>query len=344
MRIAVNARVTAFSMGGQQRVAAEVGRRLHAAEFIAPSRPLGGVSGHLWEQFVLPLRARGTLLWSPSATGPILTRRQVVTLHDIAFLDVPEYFSRSFRAFYKLLTPRLVRNAAHVVTVSEFSRGRIMERLSVPDDRISVIPNGVADMFRLYSPTDVAATRAALDLPQRYFLLQATADRRKNLPRTLAAWARAQRELPDDLMLVVSGNLGRTHVFGEVGDIAQTPRTRLLGYVDDAHMGPLLAGAEAFLFPSLYEGFGLPIVEAMACGAPVLTADATATREIAGEAALLVDPASEDSIARGIVAFAKDPALRAKFAAAGIAHARRFTWDNAAARYEALFERLSQSQ
>ncbi len=341
MRIAVNARVTAFATGGQQRVAAEILKRLHNVNMVAPAKPLGGAMGHLWEQLVLPFRTRGEFLWSPSATGPILKSRQVVTLHDIAFFDVPEFFSASFRAFYGALIPLLVRRCAIVVTVSEFSRQRIIQRLGLPEDKVIVIPNGVTDVFRIYSADEIDVTRKALNLPKRYVLLQATSDRRKNLQQTFAAWAQAQPELPEDLHLAASGNLGRSHVFGDLGDVAQAPRTCLLGYVAEEHMGPLMAGAEFFLFPSLYEGFGLPIIEAMSCGTPVLTADASATGEIAGGAALLVDPTSTDSIAAGIVRMARDSDLRGQLSAAGLLRASQFTWDDAARQYEDLFARLS---
>lgn len=343
MQVAVNARVTAFTIGGQQRVTAEILKRLTNVEMIAPSRPLGGVAGHAWEQIILPLRARGRLLWSPSATGPLLKPFQVVTLHDIAFLDVPEFFSGTFRAAYAAIIPALVRRAAMVVTVSEFSRKRIVERLGLPEERIEVIGNGVTDVFRAYSADEIAATRAALKLPPRYALLQATSDRRKNLQRAFAAWEKAQPDLPSDLYLAASGNLGRSHVFGEIGDVSKSPRTLMLGYVPEEHMGPLMAGAEFFVFPSLYEGFGLPIIEAMACGTPVLTADATATAEVAGEAALLVDPHSVDSIAGGIVRIAQDERLRVRLASEGRQRAARFDWNDAAARYERLFARLMRS-
>jgi glycosyltransferase involved in cell wall biosynthesis len=170
--------------------------------------------------------------------------------------------------------------------------------------------------------------------------LQATSDRRKNLARSLEAWEAAQARVAPDLTLVVSGNLARAHVFGDIGNVRETPRTRLLGFVDEAHMGPLTAGAEGFLFPSIYEGFGLPIVEAMACGAPVLTADATATAEIAGDAALLVDPLDVGAIADGIVALAADEELRRRLSGMGFARAKLFSWDAAAAKYRALFARL----
>lgn len=340
MKIAVNARVTKFAMGGQQRVAAEIATRLGPMTEIVPDRPLGGMKAHAWEQFALPVRARGHLLWSPSATGPIAKADQVVTLHDVAFLDVPEFFSRSFTAFYKALLPVLVKRVARVVTVSEFSRQRIATTLGIDASRIDVIPNGVSSHFRPYLAHEIAATRAALDLPARYLLLQATADRRKNLAATLRAWAIAQRALQQEITLVVSGNLGRAHVFGDVASIPDVPRTKMIGYVDEVHMGPLMAGAEAFLFPSLYEGFGLPIIEAMACNTPVLTAAATATGEIAGNAAMLVDPTSDTAIADGIVSLMRDDGLRSRLAADGLVRARDFSWDNAADRYRSLFRSL----
>jgi glycosyltransferase involved in cell wall biosynthesis len=344
LRIAVNARVTAFAIGGQQRVASEVMKRLGAAKLIAPAKPLGGVKGHLWEQTALAWQARGHLLWSPSATGPLLCRRQIVTLHDVAFLDEPQFFSASFRMLYENLTPALTRVAARVVTVSEFSRRRILESFGTPPEKVVVIGNGVSPNFRPQSAEEIARTRAALDLPSRYFLLQATSDRRKNLAAALQAWGKALPDLPDDLHLVISGNLDRGHVFGKL-DVAMTaPRMHAVGYVAEEHMAPLMAGAEAFLFPSLYEGFGMPIIEAMACATPVLTSAATATQEVAGDKALLVDPKSVDDIARGIVTLSRDADLRANLAAEGPGHAAKFTWEDVAQRYIRLFEEVERER
>ncbi len=340
MRLAVNARVTSFSMGGQQRVTAEILKRLGPVETIAPSRPLAGPRGHAWEQFVLPLRTIGRLLWSPSATGPVVKRDQVVTLHDVAFLDRPEFFSANFARAYRMILPPLMKRAARVVTVSEFSRRRIAFWYGLDPGEIEVIGNGVSEQFRHYGADEIAATRAALGLPPTYFLLQATSDRRKNLAGALAAWAAALPHLPAGLELVVTGNLARTHVFGDMGPIGEAPRVKLLGYVEEEHMGPLLAGAQVFLFPTLYEGFGLPIVEAMACGAPVLTSAATATQEIAGEAALLVDPTSVDDIAHGMRKLALDASLRARLVAAGQERAKLYSWDDAARKYRELFRSL----
>lgn len=338
-RLAVNARVTAFSMGGQQRVAAEIIRRLGDIDLVAPASRLEGMKGHAWEQLALPARTVGRLLWSPSATGPLLKSRQVVTLHDVAFFDVPEFFSAAFGGFYRTLIPALLRRVEHVVTVSEFSRRRIIDLMGVDPERISIIGNGVTANFRPHKPDEIAATRTALGLPARYLLLQATSDRRKNLPRVLEVWRDVQARLPQELWLVVSGKLSGAHVFGDIR-LEEAPRTKLLGFVEDAHMGPLMSGAEAFLFPSLYEGFGIPIIEAMASGAPVLTSNASATGEVAGDAALLIDPSSHASIAQGIERLVADTSLRARLASAGLERAAAFTWDDAAARYRALFARL----
>lgn len=340
MKLAVNTRVASQAMGGQQRVTAEILTRLGEVEAIAPAQPLGGLKGHLWEQTILPWRARGKLLWSPSASGPLAVRRQVVTLHDVAFLDVPEFFAPNFVRAYSALAPRLARRVDKIVTVSEFSRQRIAKLFDLDPASIEVIFNGVSAHFRRYGEDEIARTRAALNLPPRYLLLQATSDKRKNLKRTLEAWRAAQACAPPDLVLAVTGNLARAHVFGDIGPIDQTPRTHLLGFVDEAHIGPLMAGAETFLFPSIYEGFGMPIVEAMACGAPVLTADATATSEVAGDAALLVDPLDVRSIAAGIAQMISDAPLRDRLRAAGLQRARAFDWDAAAALYKALFARL----
>jgi glycosyltransferase involved in cell wall biosynthesis len=339
MSLAINTRIVAFQMGGQQRAAAEVAKRLEAASEIRPSRPLGGVEGHLWEQFVLPVRAHGRLLWSPSATGPLSYPRQVVTVHDMAFVDVPECFSASFRRLYAALTPALMRRVAKVVTVSEFSRLRILERVAIDPDKVIVIGNGVSDQFRIQDPAAIARTRAALQLPGRYFLINTTS-RRKNAARALRAWRAALPFLPDDLWLIVSGSCDRTRVTGEAEALDAAPRTRFIGHVAEENLAPLIGAAEAFLFPSLYEGFGIPILEAMACATPVLTSDATATREVADGKALLIDPHDETSIGRGIVALATDASLRARLSAIGPPHAAKFTWEDVANRYRALFDNL----
>ncbi|MBV1704724.1 MAG: glycosyltransferase family 4 protein [Hyphomicrobiales bacterium] len=337
-RIFVNARIAGQPVNGQSRALAEILCRLPAATKLAPRKPLGGAAGHAWEQAVLPLLAAGGTLWSPSATGPALHPRHVVTLHDVAFLDRPDFYSPAFARFYATLAPALARTARRIVTVSEFSASRIRERLPAARDKLVVIGNGVASRFRPQAPHAIAAARAKLALPARYLLAQAPANKRKNLDGLYAAWRAALPALPGDLELVVSGKALERRAFGDVTEPPAPPRVRRIGFVDDGDMAPLLAGAEAFVFPSLYEGFGIPVIEAMACGTPTLTSNVTATAEVAGDAALLVDPASPEAMARGLVAIATDGAVRARRALAGPARAAAYSWDDAARRYAALFE------
>jgi glycosyltransferase involved in cell wall biosynthesis len=343
-QVCVNARVTAFAMGGQQRVAAEIMKRLPGMQQIAPKKPLSGLKGHAWEQAVLPRLAKGRLLWSPSATGPLVQSNQVVTVHDTAFIDHPEFFSPSFVKLYTALIPRLVHRAAVTVTVSEFSRNRLAKLAGIPLERIQVIYNGVADHFRLYSASEIEATRAALKLPQRYVLCQATSDKRKNLVGTVEAWRAVRSQLPPDIKLVIAGNLGRAHVFGAMDITIDDPDIHLTGYVAEEHMGPLLAGAEVFLFPSLYEGFGLPLVEAMATGTPVITGNTTALPEVAGQAARLVDATNPRELGEAMVALLSDSNARSALRAKGLRRAAHFTWDKAARDYEWTFQRLMTAQ
>ena len=192
MEVAINMRVAAFQMGGQQRAAAEVANRLAAAIEIKPKSPLCGLAGHLWEQLALPVRAGGRLLWSPSATGPLVYSRQVVTVHDVAFLDVPECFSASFRQLYAKLTPALMRRVAKVVTVSEFSRRRIIERTAVDPNKIVVIGNGVSNQFQIQGSigdrenAGGASTSGTLFSYQRHFSTQERGPRVASLAVHLA--------------------------------------------------------------------------------------------------------------------------------------------------------------
>jgi glycosyltransferase involved in cell wall biosynthesis len=319
-------------MSGVQRVTGEILSRLSGKiAAVAPRRPLNGRMGHLWEQAVLPLRVRGRLLWSPSATGPLATGNQVVSIHDLAFLDHSEFFSPEFARFYGGLVRALARRAQHIITVSQFSRRRIEDRLGVPREKISVIPNGVSLTFRRYSPDACDTVSRKLKLPTRqYVLAQATSDRRKNFSRIVEAWTAVAGHLPDQVWLVVTGNTGRTHIFGDGLPPETGPRIFRLGFVSEEDLPPLTAGALAFLYPSLYEGFGLPVLEAMAAGTPVITSNSSALSETAGGAAILVSPQSVNELAAAILRIVDAPEIRARLTSAGLDHVRQFSWDRAA--------------
>jgi glycosyltransferase involved in cell wall biosynthesis len=330
--VAINGRFRTQTMSGVQRVAAALTARLRTPhEVIAPPASLPWALGHPWEQLVLPARAGRRVLWSPCNTGPVGAARHVVTLHDAAVLDHPEWFSRGYAALYAQLWPQLARRAK-LVTVSAFSRGRLADRLGVPEADIAVVPNGVDERFRPAAEGELASVRRAHGLGEGpYFLTLSTLEPRKNLALVLRAWEHARRSL-SGVRLVVAGSAGRRAVFAGAAapELAEAPDVTFAGHVAEGELPALIAGARALLYPSLYEGFGLPVLEAMACATPVVTTRCGALPEVAGEATLYVDPQDADDLAATIVRLAEDDALARSLATAGLAQAAGFSWAAAA--------------
>jgi glycosyltransferase involved in cell wall biosynthesis len=328
MPIHVNGRYLAQRLTGQQRYAHEIVSRLqNRLDVIAPPAKSRGVRGHLWEQLMLPRRLGHGLLWSPSTTGPLSVKRQVVTIHDCAFFDQAHCFSRAFAAWYQFLVPRLARAARQIIAVSEFSKQRIVELCRVPTEKVSVIYSGVGQQFRPHSAIEIAAARTKLSLPERYILCVGSLEPRKNLARLLQAWQRVQPRL-GDLSLVLVGS--KSHVFRDIGLSEQPAAVHLAGYLDDDLLPAVYSAAEFFVYPSVYEGFGLPVIEAMASGVPVITSRVTALPEVAGDAAAYVDPLQVESIASGIENLAHNEQLKSDLRRKGTMRAAQFDWERTA--------------
>ena len=331
-QIALNARFHSHQPTGMQRYALELssrfGRHLDA---LKPDKPLRGPSGHLWEQVFLPSAVRGRLLWSPNTTGPLAIEKQVCTFHDLIPLDHPEWFNRRFGQWYQWLLPRLAKRVRRIIAISEFTKQRIVERLGVSEEKVAVIPNGVDARFSPRSEQEVEAARTVLGIGKAsYLLCVGSLEPRKNLGRLLAAWRKAQTTAPDEMVLVVAGGPANTRVFESVVLGPVPARVHFTGYVSDEVLPSLYSGAVALLYPSLYEGFGLPPLEAMACGTPVITSRNTSLPEVVGDSAVLVDPYDVDSIATGIQQVLSSASLRDGLKASGLAQAKRFTWESAA--------------
>lgn len=293
-----------------------------------PVRRVGRRAGSAWEQLDLPRHARGGLLVSLGNVAPLLSRRQIVVIHDAAVHAQPAAYSRAFRLWYRLLQPGLVRTGATVATVSMFSRQELASRLGVPQAGVAVLSEGCEHILR----TDPdPGTLARHDLAYgRYVLVVGNLSAHKNLA-ALGATARALAAR--GLVLVVTGGFDRS-VFAARGSLPEP--ARYVGRVSDAELRALYAGALCFLFPSRYEGFGLPAVEAMACGCPVVLSDIPALREVGGDAACYCDPASPDGIADAVCSLADDRALARRLAESGRARAADFTWPAAAGRLRDL--------
>lgn len=340
--IVVNARVLASPITGVQRYTRELLLRWkNAVRVIKPGAYSQGVIGHAWEQFVLPRMVKDATLFSPSNTGPLSTEKQVVTIHDMAVFDCPETFSMGFRSWYQMLLPKLVRRALHIIAVSAFTKGRIQAHIDVSPDRISVIPNGVSSQFR--PGLQSGNVLATLGLPSRsYVLAVGSTERRKNIAGLMKAWQRVQKRLAQDTWLVVAG--GRNPRVFRDNSLPQVPeRVFLLGRVEDESLPALYAGARAVAYLSTYEGFGLPLLEAMASGIPVLASNASSLPEVAAGSTLLVDPFDIEAIENGLERVLEDAELRSRLTAQGLTRATEFSWDRTAHRTWDLLQQVGEA-
>lgn len=329
LAIVVNGRCLHRPVTGVERYTTEMLACLaDRVRVVARPRPAGGIGGHLWEQVRLPLLVgRHELLWSPANTGPLAVSRQVVTVHDVSPLDHPEWFHPGFAAWYRLLLPALARRVRRIITDSSFSRARILERLRLAEERVASIPCGVGPQFAPAPAEAIAAVRRRYDLPAPYLMTVGSLQPRKNLATLFTAFALVRREA-SDVDLAVAGTSRATFGSPAVGRVP--PGVALLGFVDDEDLPALYSGAAAVVVPSLYEGFGLTVLEAMACGAPVVVASGTALDDVAGDAALKVDARSAEALAEGLTQVLSDSTLRSTLRRHGLARARQFPWERAA--------------
>lgn len=330
--IALNARFNLERPTGMQRYAFEVSRRFKAhLDPVRPKSTLHGMSGHLWEQFYLPTVVRGRLLWSPINTGPLAITRHVCTIHDLIPLDHPEWFSARFACWYRWLMPKLAGRLQHIIAVSRFTKERIVELLNVPEERITVIPNGVDQRFSPRPAEEVEKVCSALGIrPKSYVLSVGSLEPRKNLQRLLEAWGSIHDVIPADIDLVITGAPGNALVFRSVSLQGRQPRVHFTGYMDEEKLPALYSGALLFVYPSLYEGFGLPPVEAMACGTPVVTSRGSSLAEVVGNNAIVVDPYSPEAIAQGILQAIFDNSRLESLRRSGLERVRHLTWDRTA--------------
>lgn len=338
MSVLINNRIMSTTLTGVQRYLAEIKLRLRTDFDIAePAEPLRGFKGHIWEQTSLALKSPKLLLWSPSNSGPVFRAHQVLTIHDMVPIDHPEWVGKKYAAWYGQIMPMLARKVHHVVTVSEFSRQRIVATCGIPESKVSVVLNGVDARF--FAESDPASL-APLELPfKRYVLALGSIEPRKNLENLMRAWQKIEDRYQGEIGLVVAGGKGAAQVFGSF-EVECRPRfVHFTGHVADELLPALYRSATAFCYTSRYEGFGLPLAEAMASGVPSVGSQATSIPEVVGDAGLLVPPTDPDAIAEAIRHLLDNPAEAARLGAAGRKRVRRFDWDHAAAEIDAIFDK-----
>jgi glycosyltransferase involved in cell wall biosynthesis len=351
MHLVVNGKFTAQRLTGVQRVAYELMRAVrsnqtakdeievavppNAVDSASPIdrlRPVPWLKGDLWEQIALPLATRGELLLSLCNSGPVFKRRHVVMVHDMAVYDTPHTFSWLFRTWYRIKFSMLIRYAPILLTVSSFSKSRICSLLGVDESRVRVVRPG-ADHFARIAAEPAIVERLGLS-GVKYCVIVGSLDPRKNLARVLAAVGKLGH-LRDVKFVVVGG--ANTRVFAQSGSSglaapagAENPQIVRAGYVSDGELKALYEHAACLAFPSLYEGFGLPPLEAMFCGCPAIVSRHPALVEACGDAAMHCDAESIDDIAQKIERMLTDDALRARYKQAGLRHAHAQSWDRSA--------------
>ena len=315
MRVAIDVSPLVQTRAGTARYLESLMRELRARDDVALTTRAFGRSDRgstlardaVWYPFLLGREETADVLHCPTYRGPARSRVPlVVTVHDLAIFRHPEAFNRWTRAYSPRVVPRVLAAAQRVIAVSEFTRRELIELLRVPDEKIRVVPNAVGDEF-----TNVGEAAQG-----DYVLAVGTLEPRKNLARLVEAARRTKREL----RVVGARGWGGVEVGGN--------GVRWLGEVSDRELARLYRGAACVAYPSLYEGFGIPVLEAMACGAPVVTTRGTAMEEVADGAAVLVDARDPAEIATGIERAATD---RDELVARGLERASQFRWDAVAA-------------
>ena len=343
--IVINGRFLSRRVTGVERYGGEILRYIgnnsrveKPALSLVETTRLNGVAGHAWEQFILPTKLnQHSILWSPANTGPLMVRNQVLTVHDLSPLEHPEWFQPGFAAWYRLFLPTLIKRVKRMIVSSEYTKQKIMMRFGVKD--VLVAPAGVDT--NIFHP-DVRQDR--YEFPQEYILFVGSLQLRKNLQLLLKTWNEIKNDFADT-WLVVAGDSGR--IFNNIKFVAYE-RVRFLGYVADADLPGLYANAKLFVLPSLDEGFGLPALEAMACGTPVIVSDGGALPETVGDAAMIFnlntlgsDGLPSDRLGIAIKECLSNSNLHSSLKEKGLARAKIFSWQTTA---DLIWKNLNEMQ
>lgn len=297
----------------------------------------------MWEQIAQPWvlhQKRIDLLHGLAFVTPLLSPcPTVVTIFDLSFLRFPESFRRANRAYLRLFTPLSARRAQRVIAISEHTKRDVVHLLGVPAEKVEVIYCGVEPEFYPRSRAEVQAFRQQKGLPERFVLFVGTLEPRKNVRRLIEAYAQI-RDL--GVKLVIVGGKGWLYgdIFASVERLGLSSEVLFAGYVPAEELPLWYNAAELFVFPSLYEGFGLPPLEAMACGTPVVSSNAASLPEVIGEAGLLVAPQDAEGLTEAMRRVLGDQSLREQLRERGLRQARQFSWEKAAQQTITVYQQV----
>ena len=341
MKIFINARFLTQNITGVQRYAIEISKALKKIypelTFIAPKNIVhlelaeelnvdlyGKLKGYLWEQIDLPKYLKdhnNPLLVNLANSAPLLYKNQVMTVHDLSFLREPKWFSKKFYYYYKFLIPTAAKSSLKIITGSKFSKNEITKLLKIPEKKIYVVYHGVSERFNPIEKSD--------NKHNNYLLAVSSLDPRKNLKNLILAFNKLN--LKDAKLIIAgaeskvfAGNTGIKKLIHSNNNIITT------GHINDGELIGLYKNAISFIYPSFYEGFGLPPLEAMACGCPVVVSNAASLPEVCKDAAYYIDPYHIESMAKGIYEVATNEALKQSLIKKGFERAKMFNWEKSA--------------
>lgn len=277
---------------------------------------------------------------------PGVKGKKVVTIHDMTFKVYPETMRNKTKILLQLNIKKSIKRADKIIADSEFTKSEIQKYYNIETDKIAVVPCGID--FNVFHPDymidEIEQTKQKYEIQGKYFLYLGTLEPRKNLKRLILAFAmfckkQKQENCPN---LVLAGGKGWKYeeIFLAAKECGVEHKIKFIGYVPDEDVPRLMSGADVFCFPSLYEGFGMPPLEAMACGVPVLTSNCSSLAEVVGDAAITVDPNSVEAIAGGMQRLWENPELGAQLREKGLKQAQKYSWENAAEKLYDVYEEL----
>ncbi|RJO59646.1 glycosyltransferase family 1 protein [Candidatus Parcubacteria bacterium] len=353
MRVAIDLQATAGQPTGFGRYLSQIYRALKK---VAPGdvelvqinwvkKNLRTPARLIWDQVGLPFAAawkRPDVLFVPAFSTPILwPGKMVVACHDLIGRLFPENFSRTARLYWHDILPKALKFADQVITISNSSKKDIVRLLKIPESKVNVTPLAADPIFQP-NQSEASKTRIkrSYNLPRPFCLAVGTIEPRKNLPFLVEAFARAKRN-DHDLVIVGKRGWDAENLEMHIRKLHLQDRVKILAYVPETDLPVLYASATALLFPSLYEGFGLPILEAMACGTPVVASTASSIPEVVGEAGLYADPKDLNAWQEQISRIITDSVLQSKLRVEGLNRARGYTWEKTALRTLEIFYKVA---
>lgn len=315
----------------ERRYTAEPGVHLQFSRLPAQRPPVR----ILWEQAIQPwvVRQAGVnLVHGPAFVGALASRCPfIITVHDLSFLLYPQNFRRFNRSYLRTLTRLSARRARRVIAVSESTKRDLVQHYGLSPTRIDTIHNGVDPCFRPLPSDQVADFRTKQGLPEQFILFVGTLEPRKNIVRLVEAYAQLPKPRPS-LMLIGGKGWLYEEIFARVEALGLSDQVHFVGYIPADELPWWYNAAVLFAYPSLYEGFGLPLLEAMACGTPVITSTASSLPEVVGDAGQMVDPVDTESLTGAMEQVLTDKDVREKMRVAGLARAQGFSWEETARR------------